>query len=931
MIIKALILPPPPPITDDFAVKKRFSLSKLVLALMLCYGAAAELPDMAFAGETGALVNLDKTDFAVGDYITVSTGHAISNDQQHQTAGDPDSSSQTIGSVDEHVSIDIAATGMDSAIYSYSSGKQIFNLNLGTIDSKTTAIDNSRYGNSGTGSQIFNGNIGKIIVRDITYKTQGISNTGFGHQEINGHVGSIQIDGNSYTSQNAGVYQYGTGNVGSATQYIQSIGDIGSASGRFGTGIYSYQGADQTIGSTGNLYAGLYGIYHFGDVGGQTISQVGSINVVAKNVIGAGIFGQTNTGQGFGAKQYIGMNGNITTTNAYGIRNAGGLQEIEALLPGGITIHSDQNNGKAVYALALSPSARNDKGEAIADTTLKGSFNVEGSVYVAFGANFPGRDQSKGNNSILRLKGRDYSIVTPGENGLPDKIENALDNTMILHGRGATFFVMKGSVLDLDEKGYNIVVGQSRMATNTRTGQRKDMSNIDVQGIYRGNGTFIYQADADIPAVSGSSPSAATLKQGAILLKTVTKSESGQQSQVNVQYGKTGEFSSDDIQSKDDAFSLLKGTANRVYVNEGIENIGGGKLAAGKAYMPEGLVHSWHADYYFDETGKVSPDGLLSQNDYAWQGTIDAVQDGETSTMTGVDSSAMVNYFAWRQEIETLSQRLGDVRAYPGQKGGWARVFSAQNKYDKGNHYFRNDYWSLQLGYDRPVGDGGWIMGGALSYTAGDSNLRNGGSADNWMLTGALYGTWHNQDGDYLDLIGKLSGMHNKYKVISDDNSFTTKASNSNWAYSISAEYGKRFQEKTYGYFVEPQIQLTLGRIEGSDYRTNNGIQVGQDSIDSVIGRVGLAFGRKLEKGSYFVRVDGLREFNGKGGAIFQETGGTPNRSRIDFRDTWGEVSLGGTWKLDEKSFGYAQLKRSFSADIQTEYRVDVGYRHIFD
>lgn len=65
MIIKALILPPPP-ITDDFAVKKRFSLSKLVLALMLCYGAAAGLPDMAFAGETGALVNLDKTDFCRG-------------------------------------------------------------------------------------------------------------------------------------------------------------------------------------------------------------------------------------------------------------------------------------------------------------------------------------------------------------------------------------------------------------------------------------------------------------------------------------------------------------------------------------------------------------------------------------------------------------------------------------------------------------------------------------------------------------------------------------------------------------------------------------------------------------------------------------------------------------------------------------------------
>lgn len=109
----------------------------------------------------------------MGDYITVSTGHAISNDQQHQTAGDPDSSSQTIGSVDEHVSIDITATGMDSAIYSYSSGKQIFNLNLGTIDSKTTAIDIPDTEIPIPGSPDFQQQYRQDNRAGITYKTQG--------------------------------------------------------------------------------------------------------------------------------------------------------------------------------------------------------------------------------------------------------------------------------------------------------------------------------------------------------------------------------------------------------------------------------------------------------------------------------------------------------------------------------------------------------------------------------------------------------------------------------------------------------------------------------------------------------------------------------------------------------------------------------------
>lgn len=222
-------------------------------------------------------------------------------------------------------------------------------------------------------------------------------------------------------------------------------------------------------------------------------------------------------------------------------------------------------------------------------------------------------------------------------------------------------------------------------------------------------------------------------------------------------------------------------------------------------------------------------------------------------------------------------------------------------------------------------------MGGALSYTDGDSDLKNGGDADNWMLTGAVYGTWHNEKGHYVDLVGKVTRMHNKYKVISDEREFETKGSNSNWAYSISAEYGRRFRNRENGYFAEPQIQMTLGRIEGSDYKTNNGIHIEQDSINSAIGRIGVAFGRQLEKGSYFIRLDGLHEFDGKMESTFREDNGSPNRSHIDFSDTWGEVSVGGNWQFDRKSFGYAQVKRSFAADIETQYRVDIGIRYLLD
>ena len=47
-------------------------------------------------------------------------------------------------------------------------------------------------------------------------------------------------------------------------------------------------------------------------------------------------------------------------------------------------------------------------------------------------------------------------------------------------------------------------------------------------------------------------------------------------------------------------------------------------------------------------------------------------------------------------------------------------------------------------------------------------------------------------------------------------------------------------------------------------------------------------------------------------------------------KDTWGEITVGGTYNFKKNVYGFAQAKRSFAADIKQDYRIDAGLRIIF-
>ena len=141
---------------------------------------------------------------------------------------------------------------------------------------------------------------------------------------------------------------------------------------------------------------------------------------------------------------------------------------------------------------------------------------------------------------------------------------------------------------------------------------------------------------------------------------------------------------------------------------------------------------------------------------------------------------------------------------------------------------------SVQVGADADVGMG-WKAGAAFSYTDGSSDM-TAGSADHKACGLAAYGTWLGEGGHFVDLIAKVSRVETDYGIKGTSGRFE------NNAFSLSAEYGRHF-ELAGGAFVEPQVEVTWGRIMGDDFLNSEGVRIEQDDFDSLIGRMGVRAG----------------------------------------------------------------------------------------
>ena len=310
--------------------------------------------------------------------------------------------------------------------------------------------------------------------------------------------------------------------------------------------------------------------------------------------------------------------------------------------------------------------------------------------------------------------------------------------------------------------------------------------------------------------------------------------------------------------------------------------------------------------------------------------------DKETAMMRGAKSAMASSAMMWRAESNDLMKRMGDLRMSEGERGLWAKYYGGKYEMDSQKTNFNLKYNAYQLGYDVEAGNG-WTVGAAVSYNDGSATYGSG-RGDLSTYSAGIYGTWKSEDGQYVDIIAKYSKLDNEFKVF-NDSGHKLNGDYKTWGTSISAEYGKRFEGER-GFYFDPSVELTLGRINGkdynahSDYLTSVGVmkdmQVEQDAFNTLVGRVGFRLGQKLDKASYFVKLAAAHEFSGDFDTTYRAVGEPEGRTSIDFGDTWYEAQIGGTVKLSDNSVIYADFERSFGGDVEEKWRVDAGLRWSF-
>jgi len=298
-------------------------------------------------------------------------------------------------------------------------------------------------------------------------------------------------------------------------------------------------------------------------------------------------------------------------------------------------------------------------------------------------------------------------------------------------------------------------------------------------------------------------------------------------------------------------------------------------------------------------------------------GTLGNVNKEVAAANVSVNDMAAIGLMSWRAEMNDMNKRMGELRNANGEHGVWVRMVRGESEYNS----VKNQYNQYQLGYDEKLSvDKRWTVGVALSYTDAENNFAQGtGESTNKALS--IYGSKLNDDGTFIDLIAKYARLENDFTTYSGQGAGEYDAN----GYSFSAEFGKRIQQGK-GLWIEPQVELTYGKVGSAEYVTEKGVNVAQDSMESLVGRVGFSLGKDIEKGNVYARASYLYDFDG-------ETKATLNNDAVlenDLGGGWWEVGVGANINLSKATYIYADIEKTFGGEVDTNWQWNLGVRYSF-
>ena len=195
----------------------------------------------------------------------------------------------------------------------------------------------------------------------------------------------------------------------------------------------------------------------------------------------------------------------------------------------------------------------------------------------------------------------------------------------------------------------------------------------------------------------------------------------------------------------------------------------GTKSAASQITTDEGIIAG-------KITADVNADGKITNTVYA-----------KNTTNLGLSNLAAINLMTWRQENNDMNKRLGELRDSKGEHGVWARMVRGEAEYES----IKNQYNYYQVGYDEKLStDPNWTVGMFLTRTEGNSTFRTGSAENNHTGVG-VYGSYLKDDGSFIDLVAKYARIDSDFNA----NGGVGSGDYNTNGYSVSAEYGKRFEQ----------------------------------------------------------------------------------------------------------------------------------------
>ena len=564
----------------------------------------------------------------------------------------------------------------------------------------------------------------------------------------------------------------------------------------------------------------------------------------------------------------------------------------------------DKNDGKVLIGENLKISSTSKTGQAVGiyTTGIYGETKLNGNTIIEVKGNEDSYAVAASDSGKIDILGKDKLIQITGD--------IAADTSAKISANLSTSdSFITGTITDNSQDTANkgtVNIGMDNGATWNNTGDSSVTeltlnngvinndsvdNNISV-GTLLGNGGIVNMA-AVIDEKTGEA------KSGKVTINKIKE----ENVKLDVNFKNTGTVEADGDKVQEYFEELAKN----------IETTDTDSKITGTVALDEGFVSG---GYEADIT--INKDGSKVEN---------VTYTGLNSMVEGMRDLATINLLTWRQEMNSLNKRMGELRNSTGEHGVWSRVYTG--KIENGSKY-DNDYQTYQVGYDKKytVDNGVMFVGGLVSYSDGETDYALG-HGENYSVGAGIYATWLNNDGQFADVVLKQSRLHNKFDVRSKDLDKSQSGDYNNWGTSLSGQYGKRFDLND-KFFIEPSVELTLGRVDDTTYTTSAGVDVHQDTMYSLIGNVGTSVGYKFsDKGNVYARVALVKEFQGDIDTEYEKDGAL-ERTSEDLGDTWAEFGVGVNYRFVENMNVYVDVQKTGEATVDNKWQANLGFRYEF-